>query len=69
MHHMPGTKGIKVSHWNPTVVAHGWFQVRSCEICDGQSGTEVGFFQVLQFSLPMTFPPTSPHPFIILLSL
>jgi hypothetical protein len=31
-----------ISHWDPTVMAWVQAQVRSCGICDGQSGTEAG---------------------------
>jgi hypothetical protein len=36
-------------------------QVRSCQICGGQSGTGVGLLRVLRFSLPILIPPTAPH--------
>jgi hypothetical protein len=36
-------------------------RVRSCEICDGQSGTGAGFLRVLRFPLPIFIPPTAPH--------
>jgi hypothetical protein len=39
-----------------------YFQpVRSCGICDGQSGTGEGFLRVLRFPLPIFIPPTAPH--------
>jgi hypothetical protein len=34
-------------------------QVKSCEMCDGQSGTGAGFLQVLRFPLTNFIPPTS----------
>jgi hypothetical protein len=34
-------------------------QVRSCEICGGQSGAEAGFLRVLKFPLPALIPPTA----------
>jgi hypothetical protein len=35
-------------------------RIRTCGICDGQSGNEAGFLRALQFSLPI-IPPTAPH--------
>jgi hypothetical protein len=69
MDHMSGTTGIKVSHQIPTALAQILFQVRSCAICGGQSGTEAGFLQVLQFSLPIPTPRSPPHSLITLSSL
>jgi hypothetical protein len=34
---------LAVSSQIPTVAATVWSQVRSCMICDGQSGTRAGF--------------------------
>jgi hypothetical protein len=48
-----------VSHRLPTATQVG-FWVRSCGICDGQSGTEAGFLQVLQFNL-QSITLTAPH--------
>jgi hypothetical protein len=50
-----------VSHRLPTAAAQVWFQVRSCGICGGQSGTVAGFLRVLRFPLPILIPPTTPH--------
>jgi hypothetical protein len=50
-----------VSLWLPTVVAQVLAQVMSCGVCDGQSGTGAGFFQVLRFPLPILNPLTAPH--------
>jgi hypothetical protein len=36
-------------------------QVKSCEICGGQSGTWAGFFRVLRLPLPIFIPPPAPH--------
>jgi hypothetical protein len=36
-------------------------RVRSCGICGGQSGTGVGFLQVLRFPLPVFIPPIAPQ--------
>jgi hypothetical protein len=38
---------------------------KSCGICDGQSGTRVGFLQVLQFPMPMFIPPSASYSLII----
>jgi hypothetical protein len=35
--------------------------VRSCWICDGESGTEAGFLRVLQFPPPIRILPTAPQ--------
>jgi hypothetical protein len=37
------------------------FQVRSCGICDRQSGTGAGFLRVIRFPLPILIPPTALH--------
>jgi hypothetical protein len=36
-------------------------QVRSCGICDGQSGTGANFLRVLRFPMAILIPPTAPH--------
>jgi hypothetical protein len=36
-------------------------QVRSCEVCGGQSGTKADFLLVLQFHLLILNLPTAPH--------
>jgi hypothetical protein len=48
------------SRWLPTAAARVRSQVRSCGICDGQSGTGAGFLRVLRFPLPIIIPPTAP---------
>jgi hypothetical protein len=50
-----------VSRWLPLVAARVRSQVRSCEICGGQSGSVVGFLRVLRFSLLILIPPTAPQ--------
>jgi hypothetical protein len=40
--------------------------VNSCGVCGGQSGTGVGFLQILQFPLPVLISPTAPYSLIIL---
>jgi hypothetical protein len=50
-----------VSHRILTAAARFRAQVRTCEICDGQSGAEAGFSGVLRFPLPILIPPTAPH--------
>jgi hypothetical protein len=50
-----------VSRRLPNAAARVRAQVRSCEICGGQSGTGAGFLQVLRFLLPIFIPPTDPH--------
>jgi hypothetical protein len=50
-----------VSRRLPTAVAGVRTQVRSCGICDGQSGTGKGFLRVLRFPLPILIPLTIPH--------
>jgi len=39
-----------VSRWPPTAGAQFQSQESQCYICDGHSGTEMGFIQVLRFS-------------------
>jgi hypothetical protein len=50
-----------VSRRLPTAAARVRFQVRSCVICGGQSGTGAGFLRVLRFPLPILIPPTTQH--------
>jgi hypothetical protein len=44
-----------------TLVTSDEVQVRSYEICGGQSGTGAGFLRVLRFPLPILIPSTAPH--------
>jgi hypothetical protein len=48
-----------VSRWLPTAAVCFRAQVRSCEICGGQSGTGIGSVRVLRFPLPVS-PPIAP---------
>jgi hypothetical protein len=50
-----------VSRWLPIAAARVRSEVRSCGICDGQSGTGAGFLRVLRFPLPILIPPTAPQ--------
>jgi hypothetical protein len=50
-----------VSRRLPTAAIQLRAQVRSCGICDGQSGTGASFLRVLRFPLPSLFPPTAAH--------
>jgi hypothetical protein len=50
-----------VSRWLPTAAARVPAWVRSCRICDGQSGTGTGFLRVLQSPLPIFIPPIAPQ--------
>jgi hypothetical protein len=54
-----------VSRRLPTAAARVRFQVRSCGICDEQSGTGAGFLRVLRFPLPILISPTTPHSSVI----
>jgi hypothetical protein len=51
-----------VSSRLPTAVAQVRAQVKSCGICDEQSGIGAGSHRVLRFPLPILIPPTAPHP-------
>jgi hypothetical protein len=46
----------------PTVAARVWSQVRSCRICDAQSGTRAGLLQVFNFIYKFSFPQQHTHP-------
>jgi hypothetical protein len=48
-----------VCRWLPTAAARVRSQVKSCGICDGQSGTGVGFVRLLRIPLPSLIPPTA----------
>jgi hypothetical protein len=50
-----------VSRRLPNAAACVQVQVRSSDICGGQSGTGAGFLRVLWFPLPILTPPTAPH--------
>jgi hypothetical protein len=54
-----------VSRRLPTATARVRARIKSCAICGGQSGIEVGFFRVLRFPLPIRIPPIAPQPSII----
>jgi hypothetical protein len=47
--------------WLPIAAARAWTKVMSCGICSGQSGTGLGFLQVLLFPVPILISPTAPH--------
>jgi hypothetical protein len=53
-------------HQLPTMVAWVQYQIRSCRICGGKSGTRAGFHPVLRFPLPVPIPATAPHSVTIL---
>jgi hypothetical protein len=53
--------GQAVNRPLPTAATQVRTQVRSCGICDGQSGAGASFLQVLRFPLPILIPPTAPH--------
>jgi hypothetical protein len=50
-----------VSRRLPTAAARIRAHVRSCGICDGQSGTGAGLLRALRFPLPILIPTTGPH--------
>jgi hypothetical protein len=50
-----------VSRRLSTAEARVQLQFVPCDVCSGQSVTEVGFLQVLCLSLPILKPPTAPH--------
>jgi hypothetical protein len=45
---------------HPTTAARVRAQVKSCEICGGQSGARAAYLRILLFLLPF-IPPTTPH--------
>jgi hypothetical protein len=45
----------------PTAAAQVQSQVRSCGVCDEQSGTGEAFLRVLWFPLPILIPLIAPH--------
>jgi hypothetical protein len=53
-------RGPQLSRRLPTVAARVRSQVRSCEICGGQSGTGAGYLLALRLPLPL-IPPTARH--------
>jgi hypothetical protein len=50
-----------VSRRLPTAAARIRAQVRSCEVCRGQSGAGAGFLRVFRFHLPILISQTIPH--------
>jgi hypothetical protein len=58
--------GYAVSSQIPTTAPRLRSQLKSCEICWGQSGVPVGLLQVLRFPLPIPTPPTATYSLIIL---
>jgi hypothetical protein len=50
-----------VSHQPVTMVTWVQSQVRSCGICGGQSGTGMGFLQVIPFPLPVLSQSAAPQ--------
>jgi hypothetical protein len=54
-------KAQAVSRRLPTAAARVQTQVRSCGICDVQSGIGAGILRVLLFLLPILLPPTASH--------
>jgi hypothetical protein len=50
-----------VSRRLPTAAAQVRVRDRSCGICGGQSGAEVGFLRVLRFPLPIFIPSIAPQ--------
>jgi hypothetical protein len=58
-----------VSRRLPTAAARIQFRVRLCGICDGQSGTGVGFLRVTRFHLPILIPPTASYSLIVIFSM
>jgi hypothetical protein len=50
-----------VSRRLPIAAARVRGEVRSCEICGGQSGTGAGFLRVPRLRLPILIPLTAPH--------
>jgi hypothetical protein len=50
-----------VSRRLPKAAARVRAQVKSCEICGGQSGIRADFLRVLRFPLPILIQPTAPH--------
>jgi hypothetical protein len=50
-----------VSHQLPTAAAWVPYQVRSCRICGGQTGTAAGVLLVFRFPLSILITPTTPH--------
>jgi hypothetical protein len=52
----------------PTTAARVRSQIRSCEICGGQSGSGTCFLRVFRFPLPIFIPPTFQYSLIILSS-
>jgi hypothetical protein len=54
-----------VSSRLPTEAARVQSQIRSCGVCDGQSGTGAGFLRVLRIPLSVFIPPTAPTLIII----
>jgi hypothetical protein len=57
-----------VSSRVPTTASCIRFQVGTCGIFGGQSGTRAGFLEVLQFLLPVFIPPSASYSLIIVSS-
>jgi hypothetical protein len=52
--------GKAASRRLPTAASRVQYQVRSCGICGGLSGSGAGFLRILRFPLPILVQPTAP---------